>query len=422
MRWFRISSTPVERVRNKLNGGSALRENEMTVPSFRIFAAVTIVALAAGANPAWPADNGPIRVGIDVPLTGFFADSIKPSVQATQLWEKQINAQGGLLGRKVEITTVDNKSNPETGVSVYQNLLQQNYDFIFEDGGSLMVQRESTVAEQHHRLMLAPAGFAQALYKRGYKYLFFTGNSLSEDSTIGLAKLVASLPADKRPSTIAYATLENIAFTAQTRGFQDNTKNLNLKSVLDVTYPANLNDATPIIQNIKQQNAGMVFQTGLSNDTVLFVRAAAQQGLAPPIMAVSYVAAALPNFIDTVKDAADLDVYATGWEPEIKNATNPAFVQSYEDTYHERPTYNGAHAFARWQILEKAVTETKSLGQDVLRDYISSHPFDTVVGPIKYNELGYSTPDDTIVVQFQKGRRVIVWPKDQANGELVLRK
>jgi len=399
-----------------------LREKDMTVCSRILAAAATIFALAAGTGSTWSADSAPIRIGIAVPLTGFFADSIRPSVQSTKLWEQQVNARGGLLGRKVEITTVDDKSNPETGVSVYQNLLQENFDFIFEDGGSLMVQRESTLAEQHHRLMLAPAGFAQALYKRGYKYLFFTGNSLSEDSTIGLAKLLSSLPADKRPSTIAYATLENIAFTAQTRGFQDNTKNLNLKSVLDVTYPANLNDATPIVENIKQQNPSMVFQTGLSNDTVLFVRASAQQGLAPPIMAISYVAAALPNFIDTVKDAAELDVYATGWEPEVKNATNPAYVQAYQDAYHERPTYNAAHSYARWQILEKAVADTNSLDQDVLRNYISSHSFDTVVGPIKYNDLGYSTPDDTIVVQFQNGKRVIVWPKDQASGELMLRK
>jgi branched-chain amino acid transport system substrate-binding protein len=139
-------------------------------------------------------------------------------------------------------------------------------------------------------------------------------------------------------------------------------------------------------------------------------------------MAVGYVAAALPNFIDTVKEAADLDVYATGWEPEVKNATNPAFVQAYQEAYHERPTYNAAHSFARWQILEKAVTETKSLDQDIVRNYISSHTFDTVVGPIKYNDVGYSTPDDTIVVQFQNNKRVIVWPKDQANGELILRK
>jgi branched-chain amino acid transport system substrate-binding protein len=383
--------------------------------------AIAALTIISAAGSAWSADNTPIRIGIDVPLTGFFADSIRPSVQSTELWQKQINARGGLLGRPVEITTVDNKSAPETGVSVYQDLLQKNYDFIFEDGGSLMVQRESTLAEQHHRLMLAPAGFAQALYKRGYKYLFFTGNSLAEDSTIGLAELLASLPAEKRPKSIAYATLENIAFTGVTRGFQDHVKNLNMKTALDVTYPANLNDATPIIENIKEQDPGMVFQTGLSNDTVLFVRAAAQQGLKPPIMAVGYVAAALPSFIDTVKEAGDLDLYATGWEPEVKNATNPDFVKNYVETYHERPTYNAAHSYARWQILEQAVSATKSLDQDTLRDYISSHSFDTVVGPIKYNDLGYSTPADTIVVQFQNGNRVIVWPKDQANGQFELR-
>src|ERR1700728_188878 len=166
----------------------------MRIYSRIIAIAASTIILSVGS--AWSADNTPIRIGIDVPLTGFFADSIRPSVQSTELWQKQINARGGLLGRPVEITTVDNKSAPETGVSVYQDLLQKNYDFIFEDGGSLMVQRESTLAEQHHRLMLAPAGFAQALYKRGYKYLFFTGNSLAEDSTIGLAELLASLPAD----------------------------------------------------------------------------------------------------------------------------------------------------------------------------------------------------------------------------------
>lgn len=379
---------------------------------------VAVSVLALPALSAWAADEKPIRIGIDVPETGFFADSIKPSIQATQLWQQQINARGGLLGRKVEITMVDNKSSPETGVSIYQDLLRQDYDFIFEDGGSLMVQRESTVAEQHHRLMLAPAGFAQALYKRGYKYLFFTGNALAEESTIGLARLLESLPPDQRPSSVAYATLENIAFTGVTRGFQQNIKNLNIKSVLDVTYPANLDDATPIVQNIKQQNPGMVFQSGLSNDSVLFVRAAAQQGLTPKIMSIGYVAGALPNFIDTVGEAANLDVYATGWEPEVKNATNPGFVKAYEDAYHQRPTYNSAHSYARWQILEQAVDATKSLDQDALRNYIADHSFDTVVGPIKYNQLGYSTPEDTIVVQFQAGKRVIVWPKDQANGEL----
>jgi branched-chain amino acid transport system substrate-binding protein len=385
-------------------------------------AAVAIVFVAGASVSAWCAESAPIRIGIDVPLTGFFADAIRPIVLSNELWQKQINERGGLLGRKVEITTVDNKSNPDTGLSVYQRMLQSKYDFIFEDGGSLMVQRESTLAEQQRRLMLAPAGFAKALYNRGYKYLFFTGNSLSEDSGIGLAHVLAAMPADQRPKSIAYATVENIAFTAVTRGFQEHTKNLNLNTALDITYPANLNDATPIVENMKQKNTDIVFQTGLSNDTVLFVRAARQQALNPAIMAIGYVAGALPNYTEIVGDAGDLTLYPTGWEPEVKNATNPAFVEAYEQAHKARPTYNAAHSYARWQILEQAVTQTKSLDQKVLRDHIAAHAFDTVVGPIKYNEVGYSTPTETIVVQFQKGKRVIIWPKDQASGELILRK
>jgi branched-chain amino acid transport system substrate-binding protein len=401
-----------------------LRQREEMMIASKYTAAVGSVLLAAallGGATAASADDKPIRIGIDVPLTGVFADSIHPSVNSTKLWEKQVNERGGLLGRKVVVDIVDNKSSPDTGVAIYQRMLQDNYDFIFEDGGSLLVQRESTIAEQHHRLMLAPAGFARALYKRGYKYLFFTGNSQSEDSTIGLVHLIASLPKNEQPKSVAYATVENIAFTAVTRGFQDHTKDMGMKSVLDVTYPPNVNDATPIIENIKQKSPDMVFQTGLGNDTVLFVRAAKQQGLNPSIMAVGYVAAALPNFVATVGDAANLTVYGTGWEPEVKNATNPAYVEAYEKTYNERPTYNAAHSYARWQILEKAVTETKSLDQAKVRDYIASNSFDTVVGPMKYNQYGYSVPTDTIVVQYQDGKPVIVWPKDQANGKFILR-
>jgi branched-chain amino acid transport system substrate-binding protein len=229
------------------------------------------------------------------------------------------------------------------------------------------------------------------------------------------------MPADKRPRTIGSTTVENIAFTAVTKGAQEHTKPLNLTTVLDITYPPNLNDATPIVENLTQKRPDIVFQTGLSTDTVLFARAAKQQGLNAPIMAVGYTAAALPNFVETVGDASELLIYATGWEPEVKNGLNEAFVGAYREMHGSLPTYNSAHGYARWQILEQAVNATKSLDQTVLRDYIAANKFETVVGPIKYNDVGYSTPEDTLVVQFQKAKRVIVWPKSQATGELILR-
>jgi len=382
-----------------------------------------IVVLALLAGVAWPASAQeapqPIKIGINVSLTGALADSIKPVMWADQLWEKQINARGGLLGRKVAITFIDNKSNPEDAVAIYQRLLQDGNEFIFENGGSIIVQRESTLAEQHQKLFLAPNGFAQALYERGYKYLFYTGAALAEDLNIGLVRLLEALPAAQRPKTIGYVTVENIAFTSTTKGLQALAKPLGLETVLDVTYPPNLSDATPLVTNLKQKSPDIVFQTGLNNDTLLFARAAAQQDLRPKVLAIGLTSAALANFVPSVGDVANGMIYSSPWEVQAKTTHNEEFVAAFRDATGGPPNYNAAQGYARWQIFEAAVNATKSLDQKILRDYIGSHSFDTVVGPIKYNAKGYSTPDDTIVTQFQKGNRVIVWPKALANGEFI---
>ncbi len=381
--------------------------------------AVLFVMALAGALPAAAQEGKPLKIGINVAETGAFADSIKPVMWVDQLWQKQVNSKGGLLGRKVEITFVDNKSNPEDAVAIYQRLLQDGNEFVFEEGGSLLVQRESTLAEQRHKLFLVPNGFARALYERGYKYLFYTGAAVSEDLNIGFVRLLESLPAAIRPKTIGYATVENIAFTSTTKGTQALAKPLNLDTVLDLTYPPNLSDATPLVINIKAKAPDIVFQTGLVNDTILFARASDQQKLEPKVFAIGLTAGALANFVPSVGPFANGMVYASAWEPQEKTHGNAEFVKAYQEAQATIPIYNAAQGWARWQIFEQAVNATKSLDQTVLRDYIASHSFDTVVGTIKYNDKGYSTPSDTIVTQFQDGKRTIVWPKDVANGSFI---
>jgi branched-chain amino acid transport system substrate-binding protein len=379
----------------------------------------SLMVASAGA-PAWAQNSPPpLRIGINTPTTGAFADSNKPTEWADKLWESEINARGGLLGRKVELTFVDNKSNPEDAVAIYQRMLQDKYDFIFENAGSLIVQRESTLAEQHKKLFLAANGFAQALYLRGYKYLFYTGSAVSEDLNIGLAKLLEAMPVATRPKSVGFVTLENIAFTSLTKGFQEMVKPLNLETVLDITYPPNLSDATPLVANLQQKAPDMVFQTGLVNDTVLFARAAAQQNLRPKLLVIGLTAGAQPNFLASVGEAGEGMVYSAPWDPSLKTLHNKEFVEGYEKAQGVLPTYNAAQGYARWQIFEQAVAATKSFDDDVLREHLLSHSFDTVVGPIKYNPKGYSAASDSIVTQFHDGKRVVVWPNEQKTGELI---
>ncbi len=241
----------------------------MRVISFIVVGALVVAAiLPSRADDAPP----PLKIGINVSLTGPFADSIKPVMWADQVWEKQINARGGLLGRKVVMTFVDNKSNPEDAALIYQRLLQDGNEFILRERRLDHRTRRIDARRTTAKLFLAPNGFARALYQRGYKYLFYTGAAISEDLNIGLAAS-ESLPADKRPKTIGYVTVENIAFTSTTKGLQEKAKPLGLETVLDVTYPPNISDATPLVTNLKQRRPGHRVSGRASPTIRFFLRA-----------------------------------------------------------------------------------------------------------------------------------------------------
>ena len=109
----------------------------MTQPWLSRFMLACLAATLVLVGPVAYAQDAskPIRIGIIASLTGAFAENIKPATYADEVWDAQVNARGGLLGRKVVFTVVDNKSNPETGVSLFERMSQENYDFIFENSG-----------------------------------------------------------------------------------------------------------------------------------------------------------------------------------------------------------------------------------------------------------------------------------------------
>lgn len=360
----------------------------------------------------------PVVIGFSAPLTGALAEAIKPEVNAHKLWEKEVNERGGLLGRPVQLEYLDNKSDPDTAVSVYQKLVQQGVDFAIEAGGSGIAQRTSTIAEQSGKLFLT-VGTARVLFERGYKNIFLAAPAVSEESTYSLFEALKAMPPDQRPKTIAYVTLDSPSYAGGVQGLQQLLKPLNIREVLNITYPPSINDATPFVQNLKDSKAELVYQNGNTNDTVLFIRAIKQQGLEAKMLVVSLVAASLPNFYEMVGDAAEQVVYHGLWEPEAKTKGIAEFVNAYREFYGTDPNYLSACAYSSLQIIEQAVNATISLDQAVLRDYVAKNEFVTVVGTLKYNDQGYPAPKSLPLVQWQKGKRVLIAPQDQATGQLI---
>src|SRR4029079_7387005 len=127
-----------------------------------------------------------------------------------EVWQALTNSSGGLLGKQVKLTIKDDASNQNTIVSDYNALISQdNVDLLLGTFSSLLNLPASAVAERNRMLYVEPAGGAPELFDRGFKYLFFAQQATATHQGDVWANYIAALPADQRPKTAAYPTLDD---------------------------------------------------------------------------------------------------------------------------------------------------------------------------------------------------------------------
>src|ERR1700751_3553088 len=121
-----------------------------TLWSGALLAAGLLFSAAPGARAA-----DPITIGLGMALTGGLAPSGKAALLAMQIWEEQVNARGGLLGRPVKLVYYDDQSNPATVPGLYTKLLDVDHvDLVISGYGTNMVVPALPVMIQHQRTFL----------------------------------------------------------------------------------------------------------------------------------------------------------------------------------------------------------------------------------------------------------------------------
>src|ERR1700704_4425158 len=117
------------------------------------------------------AQDKPIRVGVALSQSGNLADSAKLYYQGVELWRDEVNARGGLLGRKVELVVYDDRSDPATAAKLYEKLIgDDNVDLLFGPWGSASAATASAVANKHNRVFFNSGGASEQIQERGFKY------------------------------------------------------------------------------------------------------------------------------------------------------------------------------------------------------------------------------------------------------------
>ncbi len=369
--------------------------------------------------------NKPIRIGASLPLTGDFSEPGKAAQQGYQVWQKMVNAQGGLLGRKVQIIVRDDASDQNTVVADYNALIsRQKVDMLLGTFSSLLNLPASTVAERNRKLYVEPAGGAPEIFDRGYKHLFFAQQATADHQGDVFADYILSLPPAERPKTAAYPSLDDPFALPVLQGIREKFEKAGIKTVYTTKYASENTNFDSIANAVKSANPDVLMHGATFADGVNFVRALDKVGFSPKY----FFQTSAPSFAGQYSKGVGVEntegtFYAVSWDAKAQTPGNAAFVKQFNQMFGAgEPAEDAADAFAAAQVMQAAVKAVGGIDdQTKLADWIRGHSVNTILGPLKWDKTG-APQGQFLIGQWQSGKSQIVLPKAAATSQTIVKR
>ena len=244
---------------------------------FRSAGAATSIAAPAIAQ------NKPLTIGFSMNLTGPLAPNGKAALLASQIWEQDINAKGGLLGRPVKLVYYDDQSNPSNIPGLYTKLLDvDKVDIIASSYATNMVAPAMPIVMQQERTFFGLLGLAvntEFHYKRYFSMVPTGGPRPKEAFAEGFFEVAAKQ--NPKPVTVAMCGADAEFPRNAMDGARSVMKRLGFKTVYDKTYPPSTTDYTPIVRAMQATNPDIFLACSYPADTVGLIRASNEVGFKP---------------------------------------------------------------------------------------------------------------------------------------------
>jgi branched-chain amino acid transport system substrate-binding protein len=360
----------------------------------------------AGAGGTAGGQKTPVTIGASVSTTGSNGNIGQYQVEAYKLWEEQINARGGLMGRPVQITVLDDASDPTTGQKLYEKLITEDkVDLVLGPYASSVTMAASTSTEKYRFPMLAAGASASDIWKRSFRYVFGV-YSIAETYFNGVIELATK----QGLKTVAILHEDTVFPAATANGTAAQAKAKGMDVIFKESYPTKVTDVSSLLTKVKGLNPDVLVGGSYEPDSMLITRQAKDLDVNPKLMAFS-VGAATPNYGQALGPDADFVFGPSMWEPSLNTPGNKEFLESYQKRWSREPDYHAATGFAGGQILEAAVKKAGSLDRDKLRDALASLETTTILpGKYKVDETGMQTGHIPVLIQWQGKEKPVVWP------------
>jgi branched-chain amino acid transport system substrate-binding protein len=374
-------------------------------------ALAVVIALAIGCVVPATA-QGPIRIGASLSLTGTYAKLGKNQHEGYQLCEKDLNAKGGLLGRKVQFVVYDDQSMPATAVRLYEKLITEDkVDAIMGPYSSPVTEAAVNVTEKYKKVMVAPLAATTSIFKKGRKYIFMV-ISPAEVYLEGLVDMAAK----RGLKTIAVVNEDTLFSKAAASGAEEVAKKKGLQVVFKEAYPKGNTDFSALLTKLKAANADVLAAATYFDDAVALTRQMKELNVNPKMYGVT-VGGDLPEFYDTLKQNAEYIYGATQWEPTLPYPGNQEWFETYKKEFGHEPSYHSAAGYAGCMIYAEAAKRANGLDADHVREQLLKLETRTIFGDYKVDADGFQVAHKMVTFQWQKEKKATVWPDDLAKAK-----
>jgi branched-chain amino acid transport system substrate-binding protein len=126
---------------------------------------------------------------------------------------------------------------------------------------------------------------------------------------------------------------------------------------------------------------------------------------------------AVAEFQEALGKTAEFVYGLSAWEPSLHNPGIKEFVAAYEKEFNKTPSYHAAGSYGSCQLLMEAARRAGSLDSEMLRDQLLKLKMATIFSTYAADERGYQLANKGLFIQWQDGKKVVVWPDEFATAK-----
>jgi branched-chain amino acid transport system substrate-binding protein len=361
----------------------------MHMTARRQFLATTAALALAAAFSAPASAQGVIKIG-ELNSYKNFPAFLDPYKKGWELALEQVNAAGGVNGRKIEVVSRDDSGTPADAVRVAEELVsRENVAFLMGTFPSNVGLAVADFAKQKKILFIAAEPLTDKIvWENGNRYTFRLRPSTYMQTAM-LAPEAAKLK--KKRWAIVYPNYEY--GQSATRAFKELLKKAqpDVEFVIEQAPPLGKLDAGAVVQAIADAKPDAIFSSLFGPDLTRFVREANTRGLFKDTPVFNLLAGE-PEYLDPLKDDTPEGWYVTGYPwYAIDTPEHKRFLEAYEKRWKEYPRLGSVVGYATMMTAVEAMKKAGSTDTEKLVAAMKGLQLDTPLGKITYRALDHQS-------------------------------